>query len=129
MAVFQACIVSLCDYCSVIVPIFLVTDTYFIKVFSGAHLAPQIGDNEDIRVTQLMLDTSENADLIESDKQEPETILTPRILVPDEIRTPSSRSHLLTSAALGKYVIDTPYLQENKVEAFRHAIEKKIMIQ
>ena len=29
----------------------------------------------------------------------------------------------------GKYVIDTPYLQETKVEGFKNAIEKKIFVQ
>ena len=128
--VYQACIVSLCDYCSVIVPIFLVTDTYFIKVFSAVHLAPKIEDNEDIRVTQMMLDTSENQlDFQEGDKEPHESAQTPKIsLALTEDHSPSTRSGLLTKAAQGKYVIDTPYLQENKVEGYKNAIEKKMIL-
>ena len=77
--VYQACIVALCDYCSVVVPIFLVTDSYFIEVFSAAHLAPKIEDNEDIRVTQMMLDNSEySADIQEGGKETQESAQLPK---------------------------------------------------
>lgn len=37
-AVYQACLISLIDFFCVIIPVFLVSDTYFIKVFSAKHL-------------------------------------------------------------------------------------------
>ena len=46
MFVYQACIVALSDFFAMVVPIYLVTDAYFIKVLQGRYLKTQEDPNE-----------------------------------------------------------------------------------
>ena len=39
---YQACLVGLCDFFSMIVPIFFISDIHFIKIFSAKHLNPSV---------------------------------------------------------------------------------------
>lgn len=41
-AVYQACLIGLTDFLCVIVPVFLISDTYFIKVFSAKHFEAKV---------------------------------------------------------------------------------------
>jgi hypothetical protein len=42
MLVFQACIVALCDFFSMVIPIYLVTEAHFINIFSAKCVGTQL---------------------------------------------------------------------------------------
>lgn len=53
-AVYQACLIGIIDFFCVIIPVFLVSDTYFIKIFSAKHLdAKSRGDIEDSQIHDI----------------------------------------------------------------------------
>ena len=76
----------------------------------------------------MILDNSEySADIQEGGKETQESAQLPKASLTLGESQSSYRSGVLLTQ--GKYVIDTPYLQETKVEGFKNAIEKKIFVQ
>ena len=111
--VFQACMISMTDFFSVVVPMFLVSDTYFIKVFSGKQFKTEgIIDINDDRDTALLGTLADTNFLSNEKTQQGDTSEQKYSPVEARASMASESRPSLHSRGLN-FVIETPYLKED----------------
>lgn len=129
----------MCDFVTIIIPLFLVTDTNFIKIFAGKYVEKRLpgvhetllGDSPDMKITQKNIGMRESTNPVNLKNQA-------QIQAPDQVPATQSDLSLLNNNTSEvqdlvnedhNNVIDTPPLREEKVEAYRTVLELNLKLE